>query len=48
MLRDEKDKFLDDLTPYDVAEALQTTVFVAGMDGADLLDALLGLTPPLS
>ena len=47
MLRDEKDKFLDDLTPYDVAEALQTAVFVAGMDGADLLDALLGLTPPL-
>ena len=48
MLRDEKDKFLDDTTPYDVAEALQTTVHVAGMDGADLLDALLGLTPPLA
>ena len=25
-----------------------TTVRVAGMDGADLLDALLGLTPPLA
>ena len=48
MLRDEKDKFLDDTTPYDVAEALHTTVHVAGMDGADLLDALLGLTPPLA
>lgn len=48
MLRDEKDKFLDDTTPYDVAAALHTTVHVAGMDGADLLDALLGLTPPLA
>ena len=48
MLRDEKDKFLDDTTPYDVAAALHTTVRVAGMDGADLLDALLGLTPPLT
>ena len=33
---------------YGASAKTNTTVRVAGMDGADLLDALLGLTPPLT
>ena len=42
MLRDEKDRFLDDTTPQQVSAALNIPVAVVGMSGADLLDALLG------
>ena len=42
MLRDEKDRFLDDTTPQEVSAALKVPVAVVGMSGAELLDALLG------
>ena len=42
MLRDEKDRFLDDTTPQEVSAALNVPVAVVGMSGAELLDALLG------
>ena len=41
MLRDEKDRFLDDTTPQEVSAALNVPVAVVGMSGAELLDALL-------
>lgn len=40
MLRHEKDRFLDDVTPAEVEKALQTTLHIVGEDGEDLLEAL--------
>lgn len=41
MLRHEGDRFLDDMTPEQLAEQLQVTVQVVPVNGAALLDALL-------
>lgn len=45
MLREEKDRFLDDSTPEEVSEALRIPVTVSPTDGTGLLDALLGRLP---
>ncbi len=42
MLRQEGDRFLDDLTPADVEKALGFPVQPVPVDGADFLEALLG------
>ena len=42
MLRMERDVFLDDLTPEQVAQALETDVCPVENDGYELLSALLG------
>ena len=43
MLRHEQDKFLDDVTPQQVEEALGVPVVPVENDGFALLDAMLGM-----
>ena len=43
MLRHEQDKFLDDVTPQQVEEALGVPVVPLENDGFALLDAMLGM-----